>query len=58
MRTGYLLAVQLVLELSKFESTVSRHAIEVDDAIEIAQKVNIRSRGATSGSSAFLRESQ
>ena len=37
--TGNLRAVQLLLEHSKIESTVRYLGIEVDDAIEIAEKV-------------------
>ena len=40
-RTGNLRAVQLLLEHSKIESTVRYLGIEVDDAIEIAEKIGI-----------------
>jgi integrase len=40
-RTGNLRAVQLLLGHSKFESTVRYLGIEVDDAIEIAEKIDI-----------------
>jgi site-specific recombinase XerD len=40
-RTGNLRAVQLLLEHSKIESTVCYLDIEVDDAIEIAEKIDI-----------------
>ena len=40
-RTGNLRAVQLLLEHSKIESTVRYPGIEVDDAIEIAEKIDI-----------------
>ncbi len=38
---GNLRAVQLLLGHSKIESTVRDLGIEVDDAIEIAKKINI-----------------
>ncbi|MGE8944362.1 hypothetical protein ACO2I3_20860 [Leptospira interrogans] len=40
-RTGNLRAVQLLLGHSKIESTVWYLGIEVDDAIEIAEKIDI-----------------
>jgi len=40
-RTGNLRAVQLLLGHSKIESTVCYLGIEVDDAIEIAEKIDI-----------------
>lgn len=40
-RTGNLRAVQLLLGHSKIESTVRNLGIEVDDAIEIAEKIDI-----------------
>ena len=40
-RTGNLRAVQLLLGYSKVESTVRYLGIEVDDALEIAEKVDI-----------------
>jgi integrase len=40
-RTGNLRAVQLLLGHSKIESTVRCLGIEVDDAIEIAEKIDI-----------------
>ena len=40
-RTGNLRAVQLLLGHTKIESTVRYLGIEIDDAIEIAEKVEI-----------------
>ncbi|MBU2582786.1 MAG: tyrosine-type recombinase/integrase [Alphaproteobacteria bacterium] len=40
-RTGNLRAVQLLLGHSKIESTVRNLGIEVDDAIELAEKIDI-----------------
>jgi integrase len=40
-RTGNLRAVQLLLGHTKIESTVRNLGIEVDDAIEIAEKIDI-----------------
>lgn len=40
-RTGNLRAVQLYLGHSKIESTVRYLGIELDDAIEIAEKIDI-----------------
>ncbi len=40
-RTGHLRAVQILLGNSKIESTVGYLGIEVDDAIEIAEKIHI-----------------
>ena len=40
-RTGYLRVVQLLLGHTKIESTVRYLGIEVDDAIEIAEKLDI-----------------
>jgi site-specific recombinase XerC len=40
-RTGSLRAVQLLLGHTKIESTVKYLSIEVDDAIEIAEKIDI-----------------
>lgn len=40
-RTGKLRAVQLLLGHSKIESIVRFLGIEVDDAIEIAEKIDI-----------------
>lgn len=39
-RTGNLRAVQLLLGLSKIESTAKYLGIEVDDAIEIGEKID------------------
>jgi site-specific recombinase XerC len=40
-RTGNLRAVQLLLGHGKFESTMRYLGIEIDDAIEIAEKIDI-----------------
>lgn len=40
-RHRYLRAVQLLLGHSKIESTVRYFGIEIDDAIEIAEKIDI-----------------
>jgi integrase len=40
-RTGNLRAVQLLLGHTKIESTVRYLGIEIDDAIEIAEKVDV-----------------
>ena len=40
-RTGNLRAVQLLLGLSKIESTVRYLGVEVDDALAIAEQVEI-----------------
>jgi len=40
-RTGNLRAVQLLLGHSKVESTVRYLGIEIDDAIEIAEKIDV-----------------
>ena len=40
-RTGNLRAVQLLLGHSKVESTVRYLGIEIDDAIEIAEKIEV-----------------
>ena len=44
-RTGNLRAVQLLLGHTKIESTVRYLGIEVDDAIAIAEQVDVRARG-------------
>jgi site-specific recombinase XerC len=41
MKTGNLRAVQLLLGHSKLESTVKYLGIEVDDAIELAEQIDI-----------------
>ena len=41
MKTGNLRAVQLLLGHSKLESTVKYLGIEVDDAIELAERIDI-----------------
>jgi site-specific recombinase XerD len=40
-RTGNLRAVQLLLDHTKIESTVRYLGIEIDDAIEIAEKIEV-----------------
>ena len=40
-RTGYLRAVQLLLGHTKIESTVRYLGIEVDDALAIAEQVDV-----------------
>ena len=40
-RTGNLRAVQLLLGHTKIESTVRYLGIEIDDAIEIAEKIDV-----------------
>ena len=40
-RTGNLRAVQLLLGHAKIESTVRYLGIEIDDAIEIAEKIEV-----------------
>jgi integrase len=40
-RTGNLRAVQLLLGHTKIESTVRYLGIEIDDAIEIAEKIEV-----------------
>ena len=40
-RTGNLRAVQLLLGQQKVESTVRCLGIEIDDAIEIAEKIDV-----------------
>jgi integrase len=51
-RTGNLRAVQLLLGHTKIGSTVRYLGIEVDDAIEIAEKIEIWRRRAECGGSA------
>ena len=50
-RTSNLRAVQLLLGHTKIESTVRYLGIEVDDAIEIAEKIDIRCAWAECGGS-------
>lgn len=40
-RTGNLRAVQLLLGHTKIESTVRHLGVEVDDALEIAEKIDV-----------------
>lgn len=54
-RTGNLRAVQLLLGHTKIESTVRYLGIEIDDAIEIAEKVDIWSTRAELSNSARSR---
>jgi site-specific recombinase XerC len=40
-RTGNLRAVQLLLGHTKIESTVRYHGVEIDVAMEIAEKIDV-----------------
>ena len=51
-RTGNLRAVQLLLGHKKIESTVRYLGIEVDDALAIAEQVDVLATGAERNSSA------
>ena len=53
-RTGHLRAVQLLLGHTKIESTVRYLGIEVDDALAIAEQVDVRITRAERTGSATL----